>query len=1198
MAEKEIKVEISAGCEKLVSAVDKAKASVEDLANVQVQNPSWNPFKRLIDRTKDSIDRTKDALKGVKDEKIKDMGLNALANNARKAAKETKRLKNEQNSLRGVLSGVRSAALAAFSIGAVVTFGKAVMKASADMELLKKGLAFTLGNTGAQKLIENMQTLGEKSAYNSNQLIPLARAWITVGDNAQTATAKMKKIVDCASAYGLTEDQMSRVNLALTQMQAKGKVSSEEMRQLAEAGVPAWQLLSTAMGKPVNELQNLAAQGKLTQSSIDMLFDGMAQKTQGATNSMANTMEAKFSNIQEAVTNSFAAIGDIIAQGFGVSDILTLAGNLAEGMKKHFQNIRDNAKQIGVKNAIVKELQGISPVAAAVFNGVATIIYVVISALYKHRNAALAVGTAISGIWIAAKTISGVSTIIKTLVEAWKSLKLAITLAKTAVVAFRSASLGTAVLNGIITGLRAAWTGFTVAMGLAKLAALAFRAACMSLGTAVLKGIIAGLRAAWTGLTLAMGAAKTAALAFRAACMSLGTAVVKGIITGLRAAWAGLTAAMGVAKTAALAFRAACIANPVLVAIALIIAAIILIATHWDTVKRVALACWRAICGAISEAGAKIRAVIGGAIDWVKNKWEGLKAAVSHPLDFVVHETHAVTQTVTGGKAGGTAAKPTATGGIFGGAVPMATGGMVGGKIPALANGGQLKHGTPAIVGEAGPEAVIPLKDSVLSQIGTAIMTAYQKGKNTKETELTEIQAKIKTLADTKELDAYAKVMKEAADKAAEVGKEVQTFNAYQKEANKTAAAYGDIGEKTIAMKERALQITKEIADLTAKVKAGKASDVEALKVRALAQEKEELLKTYDEEKAAAIKAAQDAASARLAIEKQAGAAIENLQLQTAQKVNSRALALQQARMQEEKADTATCHAQYMAYLKERSDAEGANYATILANESQLAQQRQAWHEQLMVNAADWSMYMDTILTNLSQNLTDGLAAGLAECIVKGQNLGDTFNRIAENLAINFLQGVLQKAIGSLGILQNLGNQTAKQEISNAKKETAAQAGKTGVLAANATASYIAAMPFMAFGAAGVVSGQMLSAKMAGMGMSAFASGGYVSGAGTGKSDSIPAMLSNGEYVINADAVRRVGVSALNRINQGTSVGFADGGSVGTPVTTAGTAPLNIHISALDASSFMDFLHSGGLDTLRQALFDNDRNFATEAGVF
>jgi hypothetical protein len=33
-----------------------------------------------------------------------------------------------------------------------------------------------------------------------------------------------------------------------------------------------------------------------------------------------------------------------------------------------------------------------------------------------------------------------------------------------------------------------------------------------------------------------------------------------------------------------------------------------------------------------------------------------------------------------------------------------------------------------------------------------------------------------------------------------------------------------------------------------------------------------------------------------------------------------------------------------------------------------------------------------------------------------------------------------------------------------------------------------------------------------------FAPGGYVSGAGTSRSDSIPAMLSNGEYVVNARA--------------------------------------------------------------------------------
>ena len=47
------------------------------------------------------------------------------------------------------------------------------------------------------------------------------------------------------------------------------------------------------------------------------------------------------------------------------------------------------------------------------------------------------------------------------------------------------------------------------------------------------------------------------------------------------------------------------------------------------------------------------------------------------------------------------------------------------------------------------------------------------------------------------------------------------------------------------------------------------------------------------------------------------------------------------------------------------------------------------------------------------------------------------------------------------------------------------------------------------------------------------AQGGHVRGRGTGTSDSIPAMVSNGEYVVKADAVRNIGVDNLDIINQG-----------------------------------------------------------------
>jgi TP901 family phage tail tape measure protein len=54
----------------------------------------------------------------------------------------------------------------------------------------------------------------------------------------------------------------------------------------------------------------------------------------------------------------------------------------------------------------------------------------------------------------------------------------------------------------------------------------------------------------------------------------------------------------------------------------------------------------------------------------------------------------------------------------------------------------------------------------------------------------------------------------------------------------------------------------------------------------------------------------------------------------------------------------------------------------------------------------------------------------------------------------------------------------------------------------------------------------------------AYATGGFVSGAGTGTSDSIPARLSNGEFVMSAGSVSRYGVDFLNALNQ-QRVGFS-----------------------------------------------------------
>lgn len=101
-----------------------------------------------------------------------------------------------------------------------------------------------------------------------------------------------------------------------------------------------------------------------------------------------------------------------------------------------------------------------------------------------------------------------------------------------------------------------------------------------------------------------------------------------------------------------------------------------------------------------------------------------------------------------------------------------------------------------------------------------------------------------------------------------------------------------------------------------------------------------------------------------------------------------------------------------------------------------------------------------------------------------------------------------------------------------------------------------------------------------------FATGGLIRGPGTGTSDSIPALLSNGEYVIRAAAVRKLGKNALDLLNRGIAIPrFADGGMVGAVSSMQPSGPQNL--GSLDISlggeTFQVFTNAPQADQLRVA---------------
>lgn len=205
-----------------------------------------------------------------------------------------------------------------------------------------------------------------------------------------------------------------------------------------------------------------------------------------------------------------------------------------------------------------------------------------------------------------------------------------------------------------------------------------------------------------------------------------------------------------------------------------------------------------------------------------------------------------------------------------------------------------------------------------------------------------------------------------------------------------------------------------------------------------------------------------------------------------------------------------------------------------------------------------------------------------------------------------------QQKINTISKIQQTSNQLAK-DFSGAITDWITGAQSFGDAMKNILQQLIAqliqAAIYATIVAACTGGGGGFAARWKGAFGKAFATGGSVAGPGTGTSDSIPAMLSNGEYVLNAQAVDRLGVPFLNGLNTGRLRGFASGGLVGSggaynrpasvgSSSSSTSSSITLNVSALDASSFADFLARGGMQVLKQATLDDNRNFNTAFDTF
>lgn len=229
-----------------------------------------------------------------------------------------------------------SRALAMGVLGVGAAAGVAGLKAiSLAGQMEQSEIAFTtmLGSAEkAEKFLDELFQFAAKTPFEFTGLQTASRQLLAFGFGAKEIVPMMTNIGDAVAALGGGEFEIQRVTRALGQMQAKGKVSAEEMMQLAELGIPAWKMLADGIGVSVPEAMERASAGTIRAAEgIPAILEGMGKQFEGSMDAQSSTLLGLWSTFKDNVTMTLTNVGQMIIDTFDLKGKLSGAIEFLQG---------------------------------------------------------------------------------------------------------------------------------------------------------------------------------------------------------------------------------------------------------------------------------------------------------------------------------------------------------------------------------------------------------------------------------------------------------------------------------------------------------------------------------------------------------------------------------------------------------------------------------------------------------------------------------------------------------------------------------------------------------------------------------------------------------------------------------------------------------------------------------------------------
>lgn len=253
-------------------------------------------------------------------------------------------ISKQVSSSAGAFSGLKTAAAAAGAAIAGMGIAKAVkdfasfgLATASAAETTEISFTTMLGSAeAAQQMIAQLSDFAAKTPFDLSGLQDATRQLLAYGFQAEEVIPMLTAVGDATSALGTGQEGIDAVTRALGQMQTRGKVSAEEMLQLTEQGIPAWEYLAEAIGTDTAGAMEQVSKGAVKASDgIKALTDGMERDFGGMMEAQSKTLTGVMSNLSDAIQRPLMALKDTSgyqALAGALSGLVDVAGPLVESV--------------------------------------------------------------------------------------------------------------------------------------------------------------------------------------------------------------------------------------------------------------------------------------------------------------------------------------------------------------------------------------------------------------------------------------------------------------------------------------------------------------------------------------------------------------------------------------------------------------------------------------------------------------------------------------------------------------------------------------------------------------------------------------------------------------------------------------------------------------------------------------------------